>query len=214
MKNLMLSLALVLVTEHAAGQKPLMRPAVKVHQFFLHYYPSDMIAGNIAFGLEHLYKKRLSQEFSFAIRSFPTTQDYYNKGYRLDYLIKYNLYTGKIFRFSSNLSFTYKDIYYTNRPAEYSYQDASGALTSQPHVVTLEDRRLKEFGFGLGVSLNFRVFKKLFVGTDITFNRVDYALSYNEKEVIYGTPYGFTNNSGAYVVPYVRLKISYLLGKQ
>jgi len=227
MRNLFMFFTLVLSTHSARGQDTLKLPTTKVHRVFAHYYPTALIAGDICFGLEHSYKKRLSHEFSLSLKSFNTNFYYYNKGYRLDYLFKYNIWTGKYFRFSTNLSLTYKNIYFDNRVIDYYYVEPSPTRTPrQPYITLLEDRRLKEYGIGLGISLNFKIYKGLFLGGDVTFNRVNYQTTYNIKGLVSGdiheSPYGdnslpfkyITDNSKNHIAPYLRLKISCLLTKR
>lgn len=226
MRNLIVFFTVALSTHSACGQDTLQLSTTKKHRIYVHYYPSALIAGDIGFGLEHSYKKRLSHEFSVSLKSFNTNFHFYNKGYRLDYLVKYNIWTGKYFCFSTDLSLTCKDIYFDNKVINYYYVELSDATIPRPPYITLlEDRRFKEYGIGLGFSLNFKIYNGLFLGGDIIFNEVKYQTTYNVKELISGdlheSPYGdhilplnyTTDHSKNHIAPYLRLKISYLLTK-
>ena len=224
MKNIILLLTLFLVSAKGIGQDSLSKPSITKNKYFIHYYPSTLIAGDVALGIEHLYKKRLSHELSVSIKSFKTNIYYYDKGYRLDYLIKYNLYNGKTFRFSANLSSGFKDFYFKDKQIDYYYINDLGPIKNEPYQILIEDRKLTEYGFGLGISLNFKIYKSFFIGGDMTFNFVKRKITYNYKEVIYRNVYhpDPIDIPATYIVdyqrpsisPYLRLKLSYSLSKK
>ena len=205
------------------GQDSLRKHSAYKNQFVVHYYPSALLVADISFGIEHLYKKRFAQELSFNVKTFQSKLCYFDKGYRADYLIKYYLYNGKTFRFSSNLSFEYKNIYFLNKQIEYYYIREINKQPKELYQTLLEDRRRIEYGLGIGVSLNFKLYKHIFIGAEVGVNFVKYKVTYNYKEIFYRDPnslnynelavpstYVKENKSTAYS-PLLRLKLSYSL---
>lgn len=193
------------------------------NQFIIHYYPSALLAGDISFGIEHRYKKRFAQELSFNLKTFQTKFYYFDKGYRADYLIKYYLYNGNTFRFSTNLSFEYKSIYFVNKQIDYYYINLSNSGQRKLYQTILEDRKDSEYGLGVGFSLNFKLYKHLLLGGDIGVNFVKRNLTYKYKEIVYRDPFNYNYNEpivpSTYQSQYcsptystlLRLKISYSL---
>lgn len=90
----------------------------------------------------------------------------------------------------------------------------------------LEDRRKLEYGGGIGISLNFRLYRRFLIGADLVANAVKYCETYNYKEIIFRDPnYPEPNqlmvpskyveeNSGFSISPRLRLKLSYSFGKR
>jgi hypothetical protein len=203
------------------GQDSLRKHASYKNRFAVHYYPSALLAGDISFGIEHRYKKRFAHELSFNVKTFQPKLYYFDKGYRADYLVKYYLYNGKIFRFSSNLSFEYKNIYFVNKQIDYHYRTETNQEPLVLYQSLLEDRRKTEYGLGLSFSLNFNLYKHIFAGGDIGVNFVKYKVTYNYKEILYRDPNNlrddqlivpstYQKNNTAYS-PLLRLKLGYSL---
>ena len=204
------------------GQDSVRQSDLIKHKIFIHLYPSALTVGYISFGFEHLYKKRLAQEFTANIKSWDDPIFYYryNKGYRLNYLLKYNIYIGKIFRLSATFSLLYLDISYKDKIGPWLLQVERGP----PEYTFLMDGQFKEYGYGLGFSFNFKIYKRLFFGSDLTLNLVKAKRYLMVKEQVSGPryysadpahelPYTFSQDKfeGYPAMPYFTLKLSYLL---
>ena len=224
LKNLIILLFFLLSAKSICCQDSIIKKPAS--HYFINFYPSTLINGSISFGAEHRYKKYLSHELSIGIRAYPYHNNPYDKGYRLDYLVKFNIYSGDIFRFSANFSFMNENFYFNNKNISYYYTSFNGPLTGADHnayEIIREDRHLKSTGAGIGFSLNFKLYKKLFIGGDVIFNLIKNTYTYNLKELIYGNPamspyrnpyfpYTIVNSGSVYEwAPYLRLKLSYRL---
>lgn len=160
---------------------------LKKNRVHLITYPSNLLAGDISIGLEHLYKKRISHELMFFFKMFsPNIGNYkYDKGVRLNYLVKYNFINRKYFRLSGNVSFDYKNSYFHNKEDYWREQLSTdyGQLTT---ISFLMDREVKAYGVGIGLTFNFRINNKLSVGTDLIFEFLNTQHSYSVKSTIKG----------------------------
>jgi hypothetical protein len=225
MKKIIRLLLLFLIASQIHGQDSLSRTLAPKHQFIIHSYPSALLVGDISLGVEHVYKKRFGQEFSLNLKTLNTNVYYYNKGYRIDYFIKYYFYNGKRFRLSAGLSFEYKNIYFNNKQINYFGFKRSPQQASSLYETLLEDRKHIQYGLGVGISLNYKVYKHFFIGSDIICNFSKYEVTYDYKEIIYRkyydpTPYEKTvpstivsENSRPSLSPLLRLKLSYIITK-
>lgn len=194
------------------------------HGLFLHYYPSALVGGDVSGGLEYLNGKNLSLEFSVNLKSFTPEIYHYNKGYRLNCLIKYDLSYSESFRFSADLSAMYMNIYFKDKAVDYYYYELSSQNSaSYPYLTLKEDRRLEEYGAGIGLSMHLRIYKNLFAGSDLVFNGVKTRTTYSINNLIagnlYNNPYGAIStpctfeieSQGLKLMPYLTLKLSYLI---
>lgn len=214
-----------LCAKQLTAQDSLKDPVYK-HRLFVHFYPSTLIVGDVSLGFEYLYKKRIAQELSLGIKSIPTNIYYFDKGFRLDYLLKYNLFEDEQFRFSTNISILYKDVYFRNKEITYLFVNDFGSIDNEVYQTLLEDRRHTEYGAGLGFSLNFKICKDFFIAGDAGINFVKYKVIYNYNKIIYrNSYYPYTNyvevpstyvteSSWRHLSPVLRLKITYLLLKK
>lgn len=220
-----LLLIIVIVNFETQAQDSLTVSHQKRNKLFLHYYPTALIFGDIAVGAEHLFKKRFAHELSINIKTFQIPFYEYDKGFRLGYQLKYNLFNGKIFRFSVNASLLYRDIYYKNKIINYYHAETHRTnLPREPYLTLREDRQIKTHGFGFGGSVNFKLYKKLFIGSDILLNFLKYRFNLHVYEKISGDtqytvyegisfPHKFTSNKSTRfsLDPFINLKLSYLL---
>ena len=206
------------------GQDPPVEPFISKHGLFLHYYPSALVGGDLSVGLEYQSKKNLSLEFAFNHKLFTPGIYHYNKGYRLNYLLKYDLSRTESFRFSIDLSAMYMNIYFKDKTVDYYYYELSSQNSaSYPYLTLKEDRRLEEYGAGIGLSMHLRIYKNLFAGSDLIFNAVKTRTIYNITDLIAGNlrnnPYGAIStpcefeieSQGLKLMPYMTLKLSYLI---
>lgn len=225
LKNLLLFIISFLCVKQFKAQVAVQEPVYK-NRLFVHYYPSTLIVGDVSFGFEYLYKKRISQELSLGVKSFQTKIYYFDKGFRLDYLFKYNWFEDDQFRFSTNISILYKDVYFRDKQIYY-YTFANDVNSeSRLYQVLREDRRHSEYGAGLGFSLNFKICKNFFIAGDAGLNFVKYKVIYNYNKIIYrNSHYPYTNDvqvPATYVTesswrnlsPVLRLKVTYLIIKK
>ena len=197
---------------------------LRKNRFTLNTYPSNLLAGDISFGIEHIYKKRLSHEFMFFFKVFSPDATYYkyDKGFRFNYLMKYNFINRKCFRMSCNISLAYKDIYFNNKE-DYWYEKLQNNNAPIKGVTFLMDREIKAYGIGVGLTLNFRITSKISIASDIIVESLRTQRSYTVKELIKGDisnyPYYYnisvpTNYVGHYYTRYSlfsTLKVSYQL---
>lgn len=195
------------------------------NQYFIHFYPSAIVAGDIALGFEHLTKSKFGQEISMSYKALPTKFYYYNKGFGADYFAKYSLCSGKVFRLSLILSLSYEDIYFNDKEINYYYLKLSPKQKDELYQTLLENRRRLEYGSGLGISINFKLCKYFSIGADLIAFVVKNRETYNYKVIIYRNPsYPEQNqiqipstyikeNPNLYFSPLVRFKISYVFNK-
>lgn len=160
---------------------------VRRNQIIINTYPSNLLVGDISIGIEHLYRKRLSHEFMFFYKVFsPETYYYkYNKGFRLNYLIKCNFINRKYFRMSGNMSFVYKKIYFHDKE-DYWFEKLSTDLGPIKTYTFLMDRQIKNYGLGIGFGMNFRVSHRISIGNDFMFEILNTQKSYTVKKSIKG----------------------------
>ena len=166
---------------------------LRKNRFVVNTYPSNLLAGDISVGVEHIYKKRLSHEFMFFVKVFspsnvfgPNLSFYkYDKGVRLNYLIKYNFINRKYFRMSGNMSFIYKDIYFRDKEDYWSekFMTDLGPIKSYTFLM---DREIKAYGVGFGFSINFRITSRISIGNDFIFEFLNTQKSYTVKKSIKG----------------------------
>ena len=199
---------------------------LRKNRVIINTYPSNLLAGDISIGLEHVYRKRLSHEFMFFYKVFsPNTTFYkYDKGFRLNYLIKYNFINRKYFRMSGNISLVYKDLYYNNKE-DYWYEKFTTEHGLIKEITFLMDRKIKAYGVGFGLTLNFRITSKISIGSDIMIEYLKTQKSYSVKESIKGDITDYSSYFGVsvptnYVSRYYTryslfptLKVSYQLGR-
>lgn len=198
---------------------------LRKNRFIINTYPSNLLAGDISLGIEHVYKRRLSHEFMFFYKMFSPDATYYkyDKGFRLNYLMKYNFINRKYFRMSGNISLVYKDLYFKNKE-DYWYEKLTNDDGPIKGITFLMDRNIKAYGIGFGLTLNFRITSKISIGSDIIIEYLKTQNSYSVKESIKGD---ITNYSAYYDVSvptnyvsryftryslFPTLKISYQLG--
>jgi hypothetical protein len=198
---------------------------LKKNRFIINTYPSNLLVGDISLGIEHVYRKRLSHEFMFFYKVFSPNATFYkyDKGFRLNYLIKYNFIHRKYFRMSGNISLVYKDLYYNNKE-DYWYEKFTTDHGLIKEITFLMDRKIKAYGIGFGLTLNFRITSKISIGSDIMIEYLKTQKSYSVKESIkgditnYSSYYGVsvpTNYVSRYYTRYSlfpTLKVSYQLG--
>jgi hypothetical protein len=194
------------------------------NRFIINTYPSNLLAGDISIGIEHIYKKRLSHEFMFFYKVFSPDATYYkyDKGLRLNYLMKYNFINRKYFRMSGDISLVYKNVYFKNKE-DYWYEKLTSDRGPLKGITFLMDREIKAYGIGFGLTLNFRITSKISIGSDIIVEYLKTQKSYSVKETIKGdiSNYSFyydisvpTNYVSRYHTRYSlfpTLKISYQL---
>jgi len=214
--RLLVGIFIFFISLSAFGQDSL--APTKNNKLFLHYYPSNLLTGDISFGAEHLYKKRFAQEFSVNIKCFESFHLHYDRGYRFNYLAKYNITNSTNFRFSILASTFYRNINFKNKIIDY-YESVDVRTPSTPIVMTLvEDRVLEEFGMGTGLSFNLRVHKQFFIGSDILFNLVYTNDRRYIKKIITPPSYPLIpelsapsqiNYDRRNIVPYLTFKLSY-----
>lgn len=183
MKKIMATIILLTTTlSIASGQDTLNK-----NRFYINTYPSNLLAGDISIGIEHLYKKRISHELMFFFKTFSPNIGYYkyDKGIRLNYLVKYNFINRKYFRMSGNVSFDYKNSYFHNKEDYWREQ----LMTDYGQITTISflmDREIKAYGVGVGLTLNFRISRKLSIGSDLLFEFLNTQVSYSVKSTIKG----------------------------
>lgn len=195
--------------------------SIKRHQFYLHTIPSNLLVGDVSLGIEHLYKKRLSHEFQAYLKCFSPVFLNYDKGFRFNYQLKYNVINRSHFRMSVNLSTSYKEAGFTNKN---DYWFENGPYDTDIAPTYLMDRKLKQFGIGGGIGLNFRLSRHFFIGSDLLLElcktKKSYTVLIQEK---YGTngilfykrtePYVYAENTFSdfiYALPVINFKLSYL----
>jgi hypothetical protein len=218
-------LFLFVIEKQISAQDTLKKIPPPKNNFFIHYYPSVLVVGDISLGAEHLNKSRFGQELSFNLKAFQSNFYNYNKGYRIDYLIKYVVINRKRFRFSADLSFEYVNIYFNNKQIDHYYGSLNANAPVHLYEILLENRKLKEYGAGIGFSINFKIYRNFSFGADVVANFVKYRIDYNYKELIYRDPGNSDppepsvpstvsrQNSNLSLSPLLRLKLSYTVGK-
>lgn len=160
---------------------------LRKNRFIINTYPSNIMAGDVSIGIEHVYKKRLSHEFMFYYKVFSPDATYYkyDKGCRINYLLKYNFINRKYFRMSANISLVYKDLYFKNKE-DYWYEKFMTDRGPIKGITFLIDREIKAYGIGCGLTLNFRITSKISIGSDIIVEYLKTQKSYSVKETIKG----------------------------
>lgn len=159
----------------------------RTHKFLINTYPSGLMAGDISLGVEHIYKKRLSHELMLFVKVFNQNQTYYkyNKGFRLNYLMKYNFINRKYFRMSGNISFAYKNIYFHGKE-DYWHEQFMSDHGPNKNLTFLMDREINAYGMGVGFSMNFNITRRFSIGTDFLAEFLKTQKSYTVKRSIKG----------------------------
>lgn len=107
----------------------------------MHTIPSNLLVGDVSLGIEHLYKKRISQELQAYVKCFSPVFLRYDKGFRVNYQLKYNFIRRSYFRMSVNLSASYKEAAFTNKK-DYRFENREAMLNSIESTPTyLMDRK-------------------------------------------------------------------------
>jgi hypothetical protein len=112
------------------------------------------------------------------------------------------------------LSFFYRDISFKNKMEYWG----SGSYLLDVASKFLMDKRRQDYGGGLGFSFNFRVAKKIFIGSDYAFYILRTKQSYVVKEgpvSFYDPPlpyaYSDTKFRRGYYDFYMTIKLTYLI---
>ncbi len=195
--------------------------SLKHHRFYIHTVPSNLLMGVVSPGLEHLYKKQISHEFQAYLKCFSPVFFKYDQGFRLNYQVKYNVINRSHFRMSVNLSTSYKKASFTNKK---DYWFENGPYDTDPAPTYLMDRKLKQFGTGGGIGLNFKLSRHFFIGSELLLELCKTKKSYTVLEqenytdngvLLYKRtePYvhnGQTFSGFTYALPVINVKLSYL----
>lgn len=152
---------------------------VKKHTFFVHVIPSNLLVGDIPLGFEHLYKKRISHELQAYLKCFNPLIFTYNKGYRLNYQVKYSVINKDYFRMSINATTSYKEASFKQKESYWSENNTISANLMPKYIM---DREFKQFGIGCGIGLNFKLAKHLFIGSEILLEICKTKKAYTVKE--------------------------------
>ena len=177
--------------------------------------------GDVSLGIEHLYKKRISQEFQAYVKCFSSVVSGYDKGFRFNYQLKYNFIHRERFRMSVNASTSYQE-YGFNRKETSWFEQYPDVTIGRAQPLHMMDRHYERFGIGGGFGLNMRLSKHFFIGSDILLEISKIRKSYTvlaQREpvtrqwVYFPEPivYREHNFSGfIFYAPLLNLKLSYL----
>ncbi|MBL7921436.1 MAG: hypothetical protein JNJ40_14050 [Bacteroidia bacterium] len=111
----------------------------------------------------------------------------YDKGFRFNYLLKYNFINRKRFRISVNASFAYKHIYFNNKPSSLFVSFSDNPKEAEPPPLFSMNRSLKGYGPGAGFTFNYNISKHLSVGSYMQFEYLNQQRYYqvNDPEKFY-----------------------------
>jgi len=182
--------------------------------------PSNLLVGDISLGVEHLYKKRFSQEFQAYLKCFKPTMFVFDKGFRLNYQLKYNIIQRQYFRMSINVSTSYKEASFHNKKSYWSeHNELYGDLKPQ----YIMDREMAIFGIGGGICLTFKISKHFYIGNELLLEISKEKKSYVVKEkqlnlsnnyAPLSEPYYYNSNTFSEFKKYnpiINFKVSYRL---
>lgn len=195
--------------------------SLKNHRFYLHTIPSNLLVGDVSLGIEHMYRKRISHEFQAYLKCFSPVFLNYDKGFRFNYQLKYNVINRNHFRMSVNLSTSYKEAGFTNKK-DYWFENGPYDLDAAPTY--LMDRKFKQFGVGGGIGLNFKLSRHFFIGSELLLElckvKKTYTVLVQENYAKNGIlfykrtePYVYKEpefSGFIYALPIVNIKLSYL----
>ncbi|MCE3227558.1 MAG: hypothetical protein K0S32_2109 [Bacteroidetes bacterium] len=219
MKKLFCIIILQLSVTSIFGQDTLLKTAAIKNQFIVHYYPSAHIIGDIALGFEYAGKKRFAHEISLNVKVFPSNFYSCNKGFRTDYLFKYDLVKRKRFRLSADLTMDYMNVYFNDKEVSYFIENDLMQDRELYQIIRQSERRTG-FGIGAGTSVNLKIYRHFYLGGDIIFNYISYRRTIEYHERIYYNYWqpntypdvpSIETYSRKIVSPIFRLKLSYLL---
>lgn len=194
------------------------------YKFFISTIPSNLVIGDISLGIEHLYKKRFSHEFQAYLKCYSIKKDWkYNRGFKLNYQLKYNFITRKYFRASINTTTSYLEYSFKNKEDYWNELSPDITITNK-RATYLMDREIKMFGVGLGLGVNFRLNDHIYLGSDILMELSNQYKSYTVKRninptangnyIILNEPYHYSSKGFSKFIfyhPILNLKLSYLL---
>ena len=146
--------------------------------------------------------------------------DQYDKGFKLNYQVKYNFYQRKRFRVSVALCWNYQNVYFKDQEVYYYFVANHPVAAPIPYLIMRESRRQVGIGAGVGMSFNYGLCKGFYLGADISLNSVDQKIYHEEKEVIYQDETSFDHepsrkpHSYIYEVqsPLTKLRFTFKLG--
>jgi hypothetical protein len=159
------------------------------NQYIISTYPSNLLVGDASIGFEHCYKKRWSQEAMVFVKCFsPDYSNYkYDQGMRINYFLKYNFINRKRIRISGNLSYSYKHMYFNNKPDALFRNFAETPDQAQAPPLFSMSRSLEGYGPGAGFTFNYNIANHLGIGSDMQFEYLNYQRYFivNDPEKIY-----------------------------
>lgn len=194
------------------------------HKLFITTIPSNLLLGDFSLGIEHLFKKRFSHEFQAYLKCYNPIKIFgkYNQGYRFNYQLKYNFINRKYFRATSNLTTSYLQYFFKNKEDYWYETNPDVGLVSR--ATYLMDRKIKFFGIGLGLGLNFKITKHFYLGSDIMLELSKGHRSYTVKQnikpdgngnyIMLTEPYHYSSGKYSNYIffrPILNFKISFLL---
>ncbi|MBI3519076.1 MAG: hypothetical protein HY062_06925 [Bacteroidetes bacterium] len=138
--------------------------SLKKNTVYIHTMPSNLLVGDISLGVEHLYKKRFSQEFQAYWKCFKPAILIYDKGFKLNYQLKYNVIHRQYFRMSVNVSTSYKEAGFHDKKSYWSEQKEFYGDMRPQYIM---DREMALFGIGGGIGLTFKISKHLYIGNEL-----------------------------------------------
>lgn len=164
----------------------------KKYRWFISTYPSALITGDFSIGTEFNYK-RIRQEVAFFYKTYSVLDNNktfpykYDKGFRFNYYLKYNL----IIRKKHLLSF---DIGYSYREREFSGKNSHPELSSSlvdvpsPEDISIYNMNRKQHlqGISIGFSNIFKVYKKLNVGFNLNYDLLKVNTTYTVNYYVSG----------------------------
>ena len=163
----------------------------KKYKWFVNTYPSALVTGDFSIGTE-FNCKRVRQEVAFFYKAFSVLDHYktfpymYDKGFRVNYYLKYNIINRKKHLLSFDIGYSYRErafknkntspdlFYYVYTPAEYT-------------IYNLNRKQVLQ-GISIGFSNIFKVYKKLNVGFNLNYDLLKIQTTYTLNYYVSGGP--------------------------
>lgn len=158
----------------------------KSHRFFITTYPSTIFTGDISLGGEHSFK-RFRQELAVFYKTYNVLKNFkFDKGYRVDYYLKFNFINRENHKMSLDLGCIYQERSYLNKVVPFPRQ----AFLEPPPASMISryrsDKKEVIYGFGLGVSSLSKLYRNFFWGMSLDLFVTRLTRKYSAKEYVSG----------------------------
>lgn len=185
MKSLLTCLCLLVLINPSTAQEK----SKTKNRFIIHTYPSALVVGDMAVGIEFLHRTKWSQEISSNYRLFPNHLNNFDKGFGFDYLAKYSFDLGQRWRLAPFLSLSYQNVYYKNKIIHYYFVDDSGRHSPKdPYLTLLEGEKKISYSWGIGFSCYLKLYRRFWIGTDLGLKLTREDRHHQTSEVLYQDP--------------------------